>query len=92
MVANDAPETMMAEVTLEFLAQQQTRILAELAEVRVEMRVEMRAMRRDMEMLTRIVLRLDSTVDALREDIKTLWLNSGDLRRRIEALEERAPQ
>jgi chromosome segregation ATPase len=75
----------MAEVSLDFLGEQQTRVLAELG----EMRAEMRAMRRDMEMLTRIVLRLDSTVDALRADIKTLWLNSGELRSRLERIEER---
>ena len=59
-----------------------------LVEFREETRVELRALRRDVEMLTRIVLRVDSTVDALREDIKSLWLGQGDLRRRIEALEE----
>jgi prefoldin subunit 5 len=69
----------MAEITLEFLADQQSRILTEL-----------RSLRRDLDMLTRIVLRLDSTVDALREDIKSLWLAQSDLRHRIENLEERA--
>jgi nicotinic acid phosphoribosyltransferase len=44
--------------------------------------------RTDIDMLTRITLRLDNTVDALRADVKTLWLSHGDLRRRIEALEE----
>jgi hypothetical protein len=50
---------------------------------------DMRAMRTDIDMLTRIVLRVDHTVDALREDIKSLWLSQGDLRRRLERLEER---
>ena len=68
----------MAEVTLEFLGQQQERILAEL-----------RTLRNDMDMLIRIVTRLDTTVDALREDIRTLWLSQGDLRRRLEALESK---
>lgn len=68
----------MAEVTLEFLAQQQVRILTEL-----------RTLRTDMDMLIRIVTRLDTTVDALREDIRTLWLSQGDLRRRLEALESK---
>lgn len=68
----------MAEVTLGFLAQQQERILAEL-----------RTLRNDMDMLIRIVTRLDTTVDALREDIRTLWLSQGDLRRRLEALESK---
>lgn len=73
----DLPET----VTLEWIARH-------LVEFRDETRAELRALRRDVDMLTRIVLRLDSTVDALREDIKSLWLGQGDLRRRIEALEE----
>jgi hypothetical protein len=68
-------------VTLEWIARH-------LVEFRDETRGELRALRRDVDMLTRIVLRLDSTVDALREDIKSLWLGQGDLRRRIEALEE----
>ena len=45
-------------------------------------------LRTDVDMLTRIVLRVDATVDALRADVKTLWLSQGDLRRRVEALEE----
>jgi hypothetical protein len=52
------------------------------------MRDDIRALRSDMDMLIRIVTRLDHTVDAMREDIKSLWLSQGDLRRRIEALEE----
>jgi hypothetical protein len=68
----------MAEVTLDFLAQQQARILT-----------EMRTLRNDMDMLIRIVTRLDTTVDALREDIRTLWLSQGDLRRRLEELESK---
>jgi len=55
-----------------------------------ELRDDMRALRRDVDMLTRITLRVDSTLDAIREDIKSLWLSHGDLRRRIEALEEAA--
>lgn len=76
----------MAEtITLEFLAQQQAKILAGLG----DMRAEMRTLRNDMDMLIRIVTRLDHTVDALREDIRTLWLSQGDLRRRLEALESK---
>jgi hypothetical protein len=54
-----------------------------------ELRDDTRALRRDVDMLTRITLRVDSTLDALREDVKSLWLGHGDLRRRIEASEER---
>lgn len=68
----------MVEPTLEFLGQQQERILSEL-----------RGLRNDMDMLIRIVTRLDHTVDAMREDIRTLWLSQGDLRRRLEALESK---
>jgi hypothetical protein len=45
-------------------------------------------LRIDVDMLTRIVLRVDNTVDALRHDVRDLWLGQGDLRRRIEALEK----
>lgn len=68
----------MTEPSLEFVSRQLERVLDQL-----------RIMQRDVDMLTRLILRLDSTVDALREDIKSLWLSQGDLRRRIEALEER---
>ena len=68
----------MTEPSFDFISRQLDRVLDEL-----------RSLRRDVDMLTRIVLRVDSTVDALREDIKSLWLGQGDLRRRIEALEDR---
>jgi hypothetical protein len=54
-------------------------------------RDDLRALRADMDMLIRLVTRIDHTLDALREDIRSLWLNQGDLRRRIEVLEERPP-
>ena len=62
------------KVSLEFVSRQLDRVLG-----------EMRVIQRDMEMLIRIVTRLDHTVDAVREDIRT---GQGDLRRRLEALEE----
>jgi uncharacterized protein YaaN involved in tellurite resistance len=68
-----------------------TWIARHLIEFRDEMRAirdDMRSIRTDMDILIRSVIRLDHTVDALREDIKSLWLSQGDLRRRIEALEE----
>ncbi len=52
---------------------------------------DIRTMRSDMDILIRSVIRLDHTVDAMREDVKTLWLSQGDLRHRIEALEEARP-
>jgi hypothetical protein len=51
-------------------------------------RDDLRALRTDMDMLIRLVTRIDTTLDAVREDIRSLWGASGDLRRRIEALEE----
>ena len=69
---------MPTEPSLEFLGRQMEQVLT-----------ETRGMRQDMDMLIRLVTRVDHTVDALREDIRTLWLSQGDLRRRIEALEEK---
>jgi hypothetical protein len=46
-------------------------------------------MRRDLDMTIRLVTRVDHTLNALREDVRDLWLGQGELRRRIEALEER---
>ena len=52
-------------------------------------RDDMRALRADMDMLIRLVTRVDHTLDAVREDIRSLWSQNGDLRRRIEAFEGR---
>jgi hypothetical protein len=52
-------------------------------------RDDIRALRTDMDMLIRLVTRVDHTLDAVREDIRSLWSQDGDLRRRIEALEGR---
>jgi hypothetical protein len=41
-----------------------------------------------MDILIRLVTRADTTLEAVREDIRSLWATSGDPRRRIEALEE----
>ena len=54
----------------------------------ITQRNNLRSMRTDMDMLIRLVTRVDSTLDAIRADLKTLWLSQGDLRRRIDALEE----
>ena len=43
-----------------------------------------RALRADMDMLTRMVVRMDHTLDAVPEDIRSLWSSQGDLRPRIE--------
>ena len=44
-------------------------------------------LRTDMDMLIRLVTRVDHTLDAVREDIRSPWSQNGDLRRRIESLE-----
>ena len=68
----DLPES----VSLEWLGRQ---FLAQ--------RDDLRALRTDMDMLIRLVTRIGTTLDAVREDIRSLWATSSDLRRRIEALE-----
>ena len=52
-------------------------------------RYDPRAPRADMGMLIRLVTRVDHTLDAVREDIRSLWSQNGDLRRPIEAVEGR---
>ena len=52
-------------------------------------RDDLRALRTDMDMLIRLVTRVDHTLDAVREDIRSLWSQNGDLRRRLESLEGR---
>lgn len=50
-------------------------------------RDDLRALRTVMDMLIRLVIRVDHTLDAVREDIRSLWSQDADLRRRIETLE-----
>ena len=50
-------------------------------------RDDLRGLRTDMDMLIRRVTRVDHTLDAVREDIRSLWSQNGDLRGRIESLE-----
>ena len=46
-----------------------------------------RALQRDVDLLVRTTVRLDHSINAMREDLNTLWLSHGDLRRRPEDLE-----
>ena len=48
-----------------------------------------RTLRANMDMLIPLAVRMDHTLDAVREDIRSLWTGQGDLRRRVEALEQR---
>jgi hypothetical protein len=50
-------------------------------------RDDLRGLRTDMDMLIRLVTRVDHTLDAVREDIRSPWSQNGDLRRRIESFE-----
>jgi hypothetical protein len=75
-------------VDLQWLARHPVDSRQETRDEMASMRADIRTMRNDMDILIRSVIRLDHTVDAMREDVKTLWLSQGDLRRRIEALEE----
>jgi hypothetical protein len=50
-------------------------------------RDDLRGLRTDMDMLIRLVTRVDHTLDAVREGIRLLWSQNGDLRCRIESLE-----
>jgi hypothetical protein len=79
----------MAEsVTLEFLGRQMERMLAQQG----AMRDELRSVREDMHVLTSIVLRHDSTLNAILEQLHAMTAqhNRFDIRlRRLE--EERAP-
>ncbi len=52
-------------------------------------RDDLRGLRTDMDMLIRLVTRVDHTLEAVREDIRSPWSQKGDLRRRIESLEGR---
>jgi hypothetical protein len=54
-------------------------------------RDDLRALRTDMDMLIRVVTRVDHTLDAVRADIRSPWSQNGDLRRRLESLEGRQP-
>ena len=50
-------------------------------------RDDLRGLRTHMDMLIRLVTRVGHTLDAVREDIRSLWPQNRDLRRRIESLE-----
>jgi hypothetical protein len=64
-------------VTLEFLAQQQARILSELAD-----------MRADMTVLLAIVQRLDATVSGLTTEVRALHGQIARFRNRLDQMDE----
>ena len=67
-------------VTLEFLAQQQARILSELADLRSE--------RADMTVLLAIVQRLDATVGGLTTEVRALHGQIARFRNRLDQMED----
>ena len=76
----------MTDVTLDFLAQQQGKILAELAGMRAE-RADDRA---DNVVLLAIVQRLDASVQGLTNEVRALHGQIGRLANRMQRIEESA--
>lgn len=74
----------MAEINLEFLAEQQARILGELADARAE-RANDRA---DMTVLVAIVQRLDASVQGLTNEVRALHGQIGRFANRLQRIEE----
>jgi len=70
----------MADVTLDFLAQQQAQIINELANQRADMTV-----------LLAIVQRLDLSVQGLTNEVRALHGQVGRLANRLQRIEERGP-
>lgn len=71
----------MAEITLDFLAQQQARLLEAMGQLRDDVRV-----------MTAIVQRLDGTVQGLINEVRAEHSRFERLDRRVRTLEERAPE
>jgi predicted nucleic acid-binding Zn-ribbon protein len=53
----------------------------------VELRDDLRAMRDDLNVIAWSVVRIDRNLEQLRNETQRLWLEFGDLRRRVERLE-----
>ncbi|MGZ9020984.1 MAG: hypothetical protein ACXW3S_13700 [Rhodoplanes sp.] len=71
----------MAEITLDFLAQQQARLLEAMGQLRDDIRV-----------MAAIVQRLDGTVQGLINEVRAEHSRFERLDRRVRTLEERAPE
>ena len=71
----------MAEITLDFLAQQQARLLEAMGQLRDDIRV-----------MAAIVQRLDGTVQGLINEVRAEHSRFEKLDRRVRTLEERAPE
>jgi chromosome segregation ATPase len=72
-------------VDLQWLGRQ---FLAMRQELR-DLKTDVRHIREDLDIVAMRVIRIDAAVTALRDDIRTLWEEYGDLRRRVEALENK---
>ncbi len=77
----------MADATLDFLAQQQVKILGELAEARSELAND----RADNAVLLAIVRRLDASVQGLTNEVRALHGQIGRLANRLQRIEKRGP-
>jgi predicted nucleic acid-binding Zn-ribbon protein len=75
----------MPEPTLEFIGQQQAKILAELADARTERANE----RADMAVLLAIVQRLDASVQGLTNEVRAMHGQIGRFANRLQRIEER---
>lgn len=65
------------------------RILVDIVRTQRAMSNDLDSMRDDLDMLIRMAMRIEHEIDWLREDVRSLWLRQADLRRRVEALEDR---
>ena len=75
---------MSDKITLEFLARQQTQILAETAKVRDDMA----AFRDDMTILTAISMRVEASVTSLTTEVRAMHSRHARLERRVDTLED----
>jgi hypothetical protein len=64
------------------------RHLVEMRDELAAVRADVRSMRDDLNVIAWSVVRLDRNLEQLRVETQRLWLEQGDLRRRIEVLEE----
>ena len=63
------------------------RTLLDMRDELVGLRTDVRRLREDFDLLVIRVMRIDSAVTALRDDVHTLFAAQRDLRQRVEALE-----
>jgi len=85
---NDVPDN----VDLQWIARTLVAIRDEQGAMRAELRAlkqDVRSIREDLDVLTMRVIRIDGQLQALRDDVQRLFEMHGDLRRRVEAIEQK---